>query len=256
TIINDVLDFSKIEAGRMDIEAQPFDLRECVESALDLISTRAVEKNLDIAYLFDGDVPPAIIGDVTRLRQIMLNLLSNAVKFTDNGEVVLTVTSKPHATDKVEVTFAVRDSGIGLSAEGMSRLFQSFTQADSSTTRKYGGTGLGLAISKRLSELMGGRMWAKSDGVGTGSTFFFSIVAPIGELAQARHREFLGPQPALQGKRVLIVDDNATNRRILDLQTYKWGMTSRSTESPRQALDWLAERVEFDVAIIDMHMPE
>ncbi len=256
TIINDVLDFSKIEAGRMDIETQPFDVRECVESALDLVSARAVEKNLDMAYLLEGDVPPAIIGDVTRLRQIMLNLLSNAVKFTDKGEVVLTVTSKPLAAGNVELTFAVRDTGIGLSSDGMSRLFQSFTQADSSTTRKYGGTGLGLAISKRLSELMGGRMWAQSDGLGKGSTFFFSVIAPIGELPHPRHRDFVGPQPALQGKRALIVDDNATNRRILDLQTYKWGMTSRSTESPQQALDWIGARESFDVAIVDMHMPE
>src|SRR5206468_1709320 len=226
TIINDVLDFSKIEAGRMDIEAQPFDVRECVESALDLVTARAVEKDLDMAYVFEGDVPAAIVGDVTRLRQIMLNLLSNAVKFTEKGEVVLTVTSKPQPDGKVELTFAVRDTGIGLSAEGMNRLFQSFTQADSSTTRKFGGTGLGLAISKRLSELMGGRMWAESEGQGRGSTFFISITAPIGELPATRHREFIGIQPALQGKRVLIVDDNATNRRVLEVQTTKWGMAS------------------------------
>jgi GAF domain-containing protein/CheY-like chemotaxis protein len=256
TIINDVLDFSKIEAGRMDIESQPFDLRECVESALDLVTARAVEKRLDTAYMFEGDVPGAVVGDVTRLRQIMLNLLSNAVKFTEKGEVVLTVTSRPFGIGKVELIFAVRDTGIGLSADGMSRLFQSFTQADSSTTRKYGGTGLGLAISKRLSELMGGRMWAHSDGVGRGSTFFFSVVAPIGELPQARQREFVGMQPALESKRVLVVDDNATNRRILDLQTSKWGMSSRSTDSPQEALRWLAKPDAFDVAIIDMHMPE
>src|SRR5207249_6942646 len=217
TIINDILDFSKIEAGRMDIEAQPFDLRECVESALDLATSRAAEKHLDTAYVVEGDVPAAVVGDVTRLRQIMLNLLSNAVKFTEKGEVVLTVTSQPFGIGKVELTFAVRDTGIGLSPEGMSRLFQSFTQADSSTTRKYGGTGLGLAISKRLSELMGGRMWAHSDGVGKGSTFFFSVVAPIAQLPQARQREFVGMQPALERKRVLVVDDNATNRRVLDL---------------------------------------
>ena len=146
TIINDILDFSKIEAGRMDIEAQPFDLRECVESALDLIGARAAEKRLDIAYQFEGEVPPAVTGDVTRLRQILLNLLSNAVKFTEQGEVVLTV-----STSVDELRFAVRDTGIGLSDAGKTRLFQKFSQADSSTTRKYGGTGLGLAISRRLS---------------------------------------------------------------------------------------------------------
>ena len=256
TIINDILDFSKIEAGRMDIEAQPFDLRECVESALDLVASRAVEKHLDTAYLFEGDVPPAIVGDVTRLRQIILNLLGNAVKFTEKGEVVLTVTSKPQAGGKAELTFAVRDTGIGLSAEGMSRLFQSFSQADSSTTRKYGGTGLGLAISKRLAELMGGRMWATSEGEGKGATFFVSIVAPISELPPARQREFVGVQPGLDGKHVLVVDDNATNRRVLEVQTAKWGMASRATESPKEALGWLDAGEVFDLAIVDMHMPE
>jgi signal transduction histidine kinase/DNA-binding response OmpR family regulator len=256
TIINDILDFSKIEAGRMDIEAQPFDLRECVESALDLVAARAVEKDLDAAYMFEGDVPEAIVGDVTRLRQIMLNLLSNAVKFTDKGEVVLTVSSRPVANTKAEITFAVRDTGIGLSAEGMSRLFQSFSQADSSTTRKYGGTGLGLAISRRLSELMGGRMWAESDGVGKGSTFYFTILVPIGAASPTRQRDFVGIQPALHGKRILVVDDNATNRRVLGLQSAKWGMTPKTTESPREALGWLDAHESFDLAILDMHMPE
>jgi GAF domain-containing protein/CheY-like chemotaxis protein len=256
TIINDILDFSKIEAGRMDIEAQPFDLRECVESALDLVTARAVEKHLDTAYVFEGDVPAAIVGDVTRLRQIMLNLLGNAVKFTEAGEVVLTVSSKPISADRVELSFAVRDTGIGLSPEVMSRLFQSFSQADSSTTRKYGGTGLGLAISKRLSELMGGRMWAESEGPGRGATFLFSIQAPTAALSPSRQRDFVGVQPELQGKRLLVVDDNATNRRVLGLQTAKWGMAARATESPVEALRWLEQGEAFDLAILDMHMPE
>jgi CheY-like chemotaxis protein/nitrogen-specific signal transduction histidine kinase len=256
TIINDILDFSKIEAGRMDIEAQPFDLRECVESALDLIATRAVEKHLDTAYLFEGEVPPGLRGDVTRLRQILLNLLANAVKFTEAGEVVLTVTSAPRAGGEVELTFAVRDSGIGLTAEGMARLFQSFSQADSSTTRKYGGTGLGLAISKRLAELMGGRMWAESEGPGRGATFVFTIRAPVAELPPQSRRDFVGAQPELQGRRLLVVDDNATNRHVLQLQTGKWGMAPRETGSPLQALRWLAAGEAFDLAILDMHMPE
>ena len=256
TIINDILDFSKIEAGRMDIESQPFDLRECVESALDLVTSRAVEKHLDTAYVFEGDVPAAIVGDVTRLRQIMLNLLSNAVKFTEAGEVVLTVSSKPLAADRAELTFSVRDTGIGLSPEVISRLFQSFSQADSSTTRKYGGTGLGLAISRRLSELMGGRLWAQSEGPGRGATFLFSIQAPTAALPPARQRDFVGVQPELEAKRVLVVDDNATNRRVLALQTAKWGMQSRATESPLEALRWHEQGEEFDVAILDMHMPE
>ncbi|MGE5105821.1 MAG: GAF domain-containing protein, partial [Betaproteobacteria bacterium] len=255
TIINDVLDFSKIEAGRMDIEAQPFDLRECVESALDLVGARAGEKHLDLAYLFEGDVPAAVVGDVTRLRQILLNLLSNAVKFTERGEVVLSVGAKPAPVGEIELTFAVRDTGIGLTSEGMSRLFQSFSQADSSTTRKYGGTGLGLAISRRLAELMGGRMWAESDGPGKGSTFFVNIVCPLAELPVAGRRDFVGQQPALAGKRLLVVDDNATNRKVLALQTAKWGMVPRATAEPNEALRWLEEGEPFDVAILDMHMP-
>jgi GAF domain-containing protein/DNA-binding response OmpR family regulator len=256
TIINDILDFSKIEAGRMEIEAQPFDLRDCVESALDLVSARATEKHLDTAYLFEGDVPSGIRGDVTRLRQVLLNLLSNAVKFTEQGEVVLTVTASPVAAGEVELHFAVRDTGIGLSAEGMERLFQSFSQADSSTTRKYGGTGLGLAISKQLAELLGGRMWATSDGIGKGATFNFTIRAPLAELPPQSRREFIGTQPELQGRRVLVVDDNATNRRVLDLQMGKWGMVPRATESPAEALRWVEDGEPFDVAIVDMHMPE
>src|SRR6185436_13110245 len=212
-IINDILDFSKIEAGKMDVEYQPFDLRECVESALDLTAGRAVEKGLDMAYIIDDDVPAGIKSDVTRLRQILINLLSNAVKFTEKGEVVLTV-KKGKA--KNELVFAVRDTGIGLSNEGMERLFQSFTQADSSTTRKFGGTGLGLAISKRLSEMMGGEMHAESEGVGAGSKFIFTIRAAPAKVPERKTtRDVKGIQSALQGKSVLIVDDNATNRRIL-----------------------------------------
>jgi len=257
TIINDILDFSKIEAGKMGIESQAFDLSECVESALDLVTAHSIEKKIDIAYMFEGDVPSAIIGDATRLRQIILNLLSNAVKFTEKGEVVLTITSKPASKKNAELTFTVRDTGIGLSEDGMSRLFQSFSQADSSTTRRYGGTGLGLAISKRLAELMGGTMWAKSEGSGKGSTFAFTINAPIAaDLPGGKKREFSGIQPELSGKRILIVDDNATNRRVLATQTAKWGMVSLDTEFPREAIQWIQNGEVFDLAILDMHMPE
>jgi len=259
TIINDILDFSKIEAGKMDVEAQPFDLRECVESALDLISARAAEKGLDIAYVFEGEVPETILGDVTRLRQVLLNLFSNAVKFTERGEVVLTVTQQGDEQTEggSHLQFALKDTGIGLSEAGKARLFQSFSQADSSTTRKYGGTGLGLAISKRLAELMGGTMGVESAGPGLGSTFHFSIVAVRAELpasGQAR-RSLVGEQPALAGKRLLIVDDNATNRRILLLQSQRWGLVARDTESPVKALEWVRAGEAFDLAIVDMHMP-
>ncbi len=249
TIINDILDFSKIEAGRMDIESHPFDLRECVESALDLIAGRASDKQLDLAYMFEADVPAAIVGDVTRLRQILLNLLSNAVKFTDAGEVVLNVRSEGES-----LHFAVRDTGIGLSDDGKSRLFQKFSQADSSTTRKYGGTGLGLAISKLLAELMGGTMWVESAGPGTGSTFHFTLRAQPTALPEGRKREFIGEQPALKGKRVLVVDDNATNRRILAMQMARWGMVAADIEAPEEALP-LLQKESFDLAILDMHMP-
>ncbi|MCU0923891.1 MAG: response regulator, partial [Burkholderiaceae bacterium] len=249
TIINDILDFSKIEAGRMDIEAQPFVLRECVESALDLVAARAADKHLDLAYDFEGDLPAAVRGDVTRLRQVLLNLLSNAVKFTDAGEVVLTVSANGE-----QLQFAVRDTGIGLSEVAIGRLFQKFSQADSSTTRKYGGTGLGLAISKLLAELMGGHMRAESAGPGLGSTFRFTIRAPAASLPPGRRRDFMGEQPAFKGKRVLVVDDNATNRRILALQTAKWGMTVQDTEAPEQALVMLSAQ-PYDLAIVDMHMP-
>ena len=250
TIINDILDFSKIEAGRMDIERHPFDLRECVESALDLIGARAAEKHLDLAYVFEGEVPVALDGDVTRLRQILLNLLSNSVKFTEEGEVVLSVRAEPDAM----LHFTVRDTGIGLSEQGLSRLFQKFSQADSGTTRKYGGTGLGLAISKLLAELMGGTMWAESAGPGQGSSFHFTIRAVPAALPQGTRRDFLGQQPQLAGKRILVVDDNATNRRILALQAAKWGMVVQDTEFPAQSLEMLGAR-PYDLAILDMHMP-
>ncbi len=253
-IINDILDFSKIEAGKMDVEYQPFDLRECVESALDLTAARAIEKGLDIAYIMDDDVPSGIKSDVTRLRQVLINLLSNAVKFTEKGEVVLTVKK---GKVKKELQFTVRDTGIGISESHMSRLFQSFSQADSSTTRKFGGTGLGLVISKRLAEMMGGEMYAESEGMGHGTSFIFTIRAEPVKIAERRTaRDIKGIQPALQGKRVLIVDDNATNRRILTLQTEKWGMESRQTEYPREAIKWIQEDEHFDLVITDMHMPE
>ena len=268
TIINDILDFSKIEAGRMDLEAQPLDLRDCVESALDLVSVRIAEKRLDASYVFKGDVPAAIQGDVTRLRQIILNLLGNAVKFTDAGEVVLTVTSKPVAGGQVELTFAVRDTGIGLSAEGMARLFQSFSQADSSTTRKYGGTGLGLAISRHLAEMMGGSMWAESEGPGKGSTFSFTIRAPVAESPPARARDFTGEQPELAGKRVLdpemaarhplrilLAEDNVVNQklalRILQQLGYRADLATNGHEAVQSI-----ERQPYDVVLMDMQMPE
>jgi PAS domain S-box-containing protein len=277
TIINDILDFSKIEAGRMELESQPFDLRECVESALDLVASKASEKGLELAYLMDEQAPAAIAGDVTRLRQILVNLLSNAVKFTKQGEVVVQVAGRqatsatptegaPGTTQPVyELHFSVRDTGIGIAPERMDRLFRSFSQVDASTTRRYGGTGLGLAISKRLAELMGGTMWAESPPSippasggevkrGPGSTFHFTIRVPS---VLTPVRAYLkGTQPDLSGKRMLIVDDNATNRRILTLQAQGWGMLPQDAASPAEALGWIREGVPFDIVVLDMHMPE
>ena len=259
TIINDILDFSKIEAGRMDVEMHPFDLRECIESALDLVAQRASEKALDLAYLFEGPVPPVIAGDVTRLRQILLNLLSNALKFTHRGEVVLTVKASTVEPGQHQLRFTVRDTGIGLSEEAIGRLFRSFSQADSSTSRKYGGTGLGLAISKKLAELMGGTMWVESAGAGQGSSFIFTLRAASADMPEDQRRNAkaaTGIKPALAGKRLLVVDDNATNRLILAAQCAKWGMHAIDTAFPREALEWIVRGEVFDLVILDMHMPE
>jgi len=271
TLINDILDFSKMEAGRMEVEQQPFDLRECVESALDLMKLKASEKGLELACEIAGDVPPAIIGDVTRLRQVLVNLLGNALKFTEHGEVVVTVmrdaetrghgetemvAGSPRLPLSVSLHFTVRDTGIGIPPDRLHRLFQAFSQVDASTTRKYGGTGLGLAVSKRLSELMGGTMWVESEGVpGKGSAFHFTIRAPEATAAQVRPA-LQGEAPELRGRRVLIVDDNATNRRILTLQTQGWGMQARATGSPQEALEWARRGERFDLAVLDLHMPE
>ncbi|MBI4769930.1 MAG: response regulator [Chloroflexi bacterium] len=271
TIINDILDFSKIESRKMELESQPFNLRDCLESALDLVATTAAEKKLDLAYVIEDGVPAAIVGDVTRVRQILLNLLSNAVKFTEQGEVVVTVTgasapTPPHSHPMYggvgvwELHFSVRDTGIGIPPDRLNRLFRAFTQVDASTSRKYGGTGLGLAISKRLSEMMGGRLWAESAGLPGpqgGSTFHFTLVAEAAPETLREPRACLtGEQPQLRGRRMLIVDDNLTNRRILTLQARSWGMLARDTASPAEALCWIRQGDPFDVAILDMHMPE
>ena len=268
SIINDILDFSKIEAGKMELEHQPFDLRGCIESALDLVVPGAANKGLELAYQIAEKVPATIAGDVTRLRQILLNLLNNAVKFTEKGEIVLTVRVEPGGMTaagkpalpspaSLVLHFAVADTGIGIPPDRLGRIFQSFSQVDASTTRKYGGTGLGLVICKRLSEMMGGRLWVESQGVpGKGATFNFTIQAEPVAMPVVRRQELLSSQPQLAGKRILAVDDNDTNRRILVLQTRSWGMMARDTRSPREALEWIRRGDPFDVAILDMQMPE
>jgi PAS domain S-box-containing protein len=258
TIINDILDFSKIESGKMELEYLPFNLRDCIESALDLIVTRAAEHHLDLACIIDEDVPQAIYGDVTRVRQILLNLLSNAVKFTESGEVVVTV-SRDRETEAIGLKnylhFTVRDTGIGIPKDRMNRLFTSFSQVDASTSRKYGGTGLGLAISKRLVNIMGGEIWVESGGVaGRGSTFHFTIAGEPAPLEPTL------PEPEalalLQNKRLLLVDDNDTNRRVFKLQTEKWNMSVVDTAHPREGLAKIERGEKYDLVVLDMFMPE
>ncbi|HZL45712.1 MAG TPA: PAS domain S-box protein [Opitutaceae bacterium] len=288
TIINDILDFSKIESGRLELEHETFVLRECVEGALDLLAARAAEKHLDLLYEIGDGVPQTVGGDATRLRQVLVNLLTNAIKFTDRGEVVLAVRLKTgdavaleavpaggsaspnplgpairpptwppfqrtSESPTVELMFSVTDTGIGIPQEAIGRLFRSFTQVDVSTTRRFGGTGLGLAISRRLVELMGGAMWVQSVE-GKGSTFSFSIQV---EFVPARPRPFLaGPKLHLSGRHMLIVDDNATNRRILTTLVSGWAMVPRAAQSAAEALEWLRGGEVFDVAVLDMQMPE
>jgi signal transduction histidine kinase/CheY-like chemotaxis protein len=254
TIINDILDFSKIESGRLELEERPFCIRDCVEDAMDLCSVRAAERGLELACSIDPDVPLRLVGDVTRLRQVLVNLLGNAVKFTQAGEACVEVHSgDPRADGTREVLFAVRDTGIGIPEDRMDRLFRSFSQVDASTTRQFGGTGLGLAISLRLAELMGGRMWVEST-VGRGSTFFFTIAGTPSDEAPARPQD--GRDQELAGRRLLVVDDNETNRLILVRQTERWGLLPTACESGPAALAWVEGGHEFDLAILDMQMPE
>lgn len=251
-IINNILDFSKIEAGGLELEHRPFLVRECVERALDIVAPDAAKKGIELAALVDPETPEAVVGDSLRLRQILVNLFTNAIKFTHEGEVVLSVEPAPPKDGVGWLTFAARDTGIGIPADRMDRLFKSFSQVDASTSRRYGGTGLGLAISKRLVELMGGEISVESE-VGVGTTFRFTIAAEAtdaAELSDAMQRA------DLRGKRLLAVDDNATNREVIRRQATSWGMIPRDTGSPEEALEWIRRGDPFDVAVLDMQMPE
>ncbi|MCW2776786.1 MAG: two-component hybrid sensor and regulator [Frankiales bacterium] len=251
-IINDILDFSKIEAGELELERQPFSLRDCVETALDLVAASAGTKGLELAFVLEPDVPDVVDGDVTRLRQVLANLLSNAVKFTDEGEVVLTVTAGAVRPDGlVPLSVEVRDTGAGIPADRMDRLFRSFSQVDASTTRTHGGTGLGLVISRRLAEAMGGTLDVESE-VGVGTAFTLSLaLLPRPDLPAP-----LPPPPAsLPGRTALVLDDNAVNRRMLELQLGSWGMRVESFGDPREALEHLRAGARPDLLLLDMHMP-
>ncbi len=251
TVINEILDFTKIELGSLELDIHPFDVRRAIEASLDLVAGTAAEKDINLAYLVEDSVPPVVVSDGTRLRQVLVNILSNAVKFTRRGEVVVNVEAVPSGASAYELHFSVSDTGIGISEDEVGKLFKPFSQVDASTTREYGGTGLGLVISKRLCEIMGGRIWVES-APGHGSTFHFTILATRGE---ALAQPYLDDQPALAGKRVLIVDDNTTNRRVLVKHALKWGMLPQAVASPQEALDLVRHGHALDLAILDMSMP-
>ena len=253
SIINDILDFSKIEAGQLTLEAYPFRLSECVEDVLDLMAPLATDKGLELACLSKSALPDTIVGDVTRLRQVLVNLVGNGVKFTAQGEVVIELDGEELSPGQWRLRFAVRDTGIGIPADRLDRLFKSFSQVDSSTTRRFGGSGLGLAISKALVEMMGGSILVESVPQ-RGSSFQFDIcvaAAPNQVDVTIGHSVH-----ELAGKRVLIVDDNHTNRQVLEHQTRRWEMHPVSVASAAQALALLAAKERFDMGIIDMQMPD
>jgi len=259
TVINDILDFSKIEAGKVELEQVDFELRECLETTLRTLALRADEKGLELLCDVHSDIPDLLRGDPNRLRQILVNLVGNAIKFTHAGEVAL----KVHATDaesgRITLHCEVSDTGIGIAPEKLETVFQSFSQADASTTREYGGTGLGLSISRRLVEMMGGRIWVESEP-GKGSSFHFTTELELGEMAAAKSAGPIAARAdALTGARVLVVDDNPTNRRILKGLLTNWGMEAELASDGESALAALEESAAtgrgFQLVLTDMHMP-
>ena len=250
-VINDILDFSKIEAGRLELEQRAFNVPQCVEEALDIFAAQIRAKKLEAVYMVAPEIPTYLTGDATRLRQILVNLIGNAIKFTAKGEIAVQVEYKKKDDAGHHLLFSVADSGIGIPPEAVNKLFNAFQQVDTSTTRQFGGTGLGLAICKKLTGFMGGDIWVESVA-GKGSTFLFNIVlqdAPQGEIIDMHQTSGL-----LKSRTALIVDDHATNRRILELKLNFWGMTPTSVTSGQEALDILAER-KFDAVLVDLLMP-
>ena len=256
TVINDVLDFSKIEAGKLRLDETPFDLRDALGDALKTLALRAHQKGLELNCQISPDVPRILIGDEGRLRQIILNLTSNAVKFTERGEVTLSVAIDLRQNDAIMLHFAVTDTGIGVPADKLPLIFDPFSQADTSTTRKYGGTGLGLTISSRLVERMGGRIWVEST-VGRGSTFHFTArLAPSCRVSPSTFSLSIGQ---LRGLSALVADDNATNRLILEETLRSWGMRPTVVEGGEAALTELkraaAAAEAYPLVLLDAQMP-
>jgi len=270
TIINDILDFSRIESGKLELEHHPFELHSCIEESLELLSPKANEKGLDLSYLLEESIPKILVSDNTRLRQILVNLISNAIKFTPSGEVAIEVKPAAHGLRRIDpgreldtefirhpqqwlLHFSVRDTGIGIPLEKQGRLFKSFQQVDASTTRHYGGTGLGLAICKRLAELMGGSIWLESDA-GKGATFHFTILCNAS--ASSALPGWQLPQPRLKGKRLLVVEDNASNQRLIRQYATQWGLGIESAANSTEALHALQHKGEFDAAVVDLQLPD
>lgn len=254
TLISRILDYSKIEAGRLELDTHPFHLHDCIEDALDLVLPQAAEKNLNLVYLVDPATPTTLIGDINRLRQILVNLLSNAVKFTTQGEVSLLVSSAPLRLgtgelhpNRHEIRFIVKDTGIGIPLESQHRLFQLFSQVDGSTTRSFGGTGLGLVVSRRLCELMGGQMWVESKE-GEGSTFHFTILT---DATPAPSRAWERLTPSLEGKQVLVVNRYPLNRQVMLQLLHRWGINAIAMEKISEAQEWLQQGHSCDWAIVD-----
>ena len=254
SVINDILDFSKIESGMIELEQQDFDLRHCIEEVMDIFSGRASEKNLDLIYQIDSQVPVQIVGDSHRLKQVIINLVGNAFKFTEKGEIFVGVNLLHNENNQLYLSFQVRDTGIGIPEEKIPQLFRSFSQVDSSTTRKYGGTGLGLVISKRLIELMGGNIEVKSKPA-EGTTFTFNILTTLSLQTKKHYIHF--STEGCDGRRVLIVDDNHTNLTILESQLRQWKLIPVAANSGRRALEILSSTEEsFDLVLTDMQMPK
>ncbi|HZE84310.1 MAG TPA: two-component regulator propeller domain-containing protein [Puia sp.] len=252
SVINDILDFSKIESCKMELEQKSFDLRTCIEEVLDVFAGKAGQAGLDLVYQIDHNVPSKVIGDDMRLRQVLMNLVGNAIKFTQKGEIFVGVhLATPRAGDEIVLGFEIRDTGIGIPADKIDRLFQAFSQVDSSTTRKYGGTGLGLVICEKLINLMGGKIEVKSRP-GEGTSFIFNLPTKAGNDSLRSYVNMAG----LEGKEILVVDDNQTNRNILQNQLQQWKLNPTLVSSGKEALDVLSEHPGFDLVISDLLMPE